>query len=130
MTPRHQNPGASVATAFAAQVSDGERGLHTVLREPAQYREQIEILAGDMDGQDPVRCEVRSVDLEALACQQVHGYGIAVEGVDCEHIEALRRSILELSLHENASIAYLHVDVRTARPCVGESPRTRASRQA
>ncbi len=58
------------------------------------------------------------VELETLLRQQVHRHRITAEGVDRQHVEALRIATLQLALHLDPRIAEDDVDLGAARPGV------------
>ena len=52
-------------------------------------RHQVNMPAGNMDGDDAVGLEMAKVSVKSLAGEQVHGYGVAAEGIHGENVVRL-----------------------------------------
>jgi hypothetical protein len=79
----------------------------------------------DVKGNDPVRLDMLHVDLETLPSEQVYGDRVTAEGIDRKNVELLMYAAGKLTLHHDAGIAQIDVDVRATLPRVfpeGEIP--------
>ena len=61
----------------------------SVLREERELGGEVEVLVGDVEGEDAVGGQVLEVELERLGGEQVERDGVAGEGIDGEDVEAL-----------------------------------------
>ena len=66
-------------------------GLLGGVGEPGENRGEVEILVGDVKGENAARGEVAQVEGERLACEQVRGDAVAGKGMDREEVEVLGR---------------------------------------
>ena len=60
--------------------------------------EQVHEAVGHVHRQDPVLVQMGEIDLQALPSQEMDGDGVAAEGVDGQHVEALRLTQFKLAL--------------------------------
>src|SRR3979490_311834 len=77
-------------------------------RDPGHHGNQVEETVRDMEGDDAVRPNMPQIDAERLARAQVPRDRVAREGIDRQHVEALRR----LALHGEPGVAERNLDAR------------------
>ena len=81
---------------------------------------EIEVLVGDVEGEDAVGLEVAEVELDGLSGEQVQRDGVAGEGVDGEDVEVLRVVCCELGGERGAGVAGDDGDLGDGVADVGE----------
>ena len=75
-------------------------------RRPHDDGFEVEVAVGDVDGDDPTWAQVLTVRGESLEREQVHGDGVAAEGVEDDHVVVLRWQFLE----RQAGVAHAKLD--------------------
>ena len=92
----HEDPLGAELAARVDGVGDDVSGFEVGAPcEESELQGQVEVLVGDVEGEDAVGGEVAEVELERLGGEQVEGDGVAGEGVDGEDVEALRVACVE-----------------------------------
>jgi len=79
-------------------------------------RFEIDVLIGDMEGEDSAGREVALVEIDGLGREQVDWDGIARERIDNEDIEVLRQFLRQ----RGSCIAFHNADLRTRFAKIGE----------
>ena len=99
--------------AFVGDV-DHEQGMH--VRQALDDRNQVQEPVRDVERDDAAGLHVPPIDAERFRRDEVHGYRVARERVDHQHVEIL----LRLALERQARVAQLDLDGRLAVAKVGE----------
>src|ERR1700722_8247706 len=86
-----KDPGGAVGSAgFVRGAVDDSGGHVSRERELADLGGEVEVLIGDVEGEDAAGSKVSAIEREGFGGEQVERDGVAGEGVDGEDIEVLR----------------------------------------
>lgn len=72
---------------------------------------EVQVIVGDVNGDDAVACEAFPIEGHGLTCQQVGGYRVAAESVQHEQIE----SSVTHPLQDQPPVTQVMPDFRPAR---------------
>ena len=71
---------------------------------------EVEEPIGDMYGENSAGAKVFGVDFGAFGCEQVHGDGVAAEGIHGENIELLTSAFGQIAFEHDSGITELDID--------------------
>src|SRR5437660_9304858 len=106
---REQNPGRRIVPKIVLGliVIDGGQFVMEMAGEIEHDRLEIEVMIGDMDGNNAVGLEMALVNVERFFGQQMDGNGIAAERIQGQQIELLRG----LAYHRETRVAHGDFDL-------------------
>jgi hypothetical protein len=85
-----EHPGGTVGSAGLVGGTVDDSGCHVGRGcDLSYFGGEVEVLVGDVEGDDAGGCEVSAVELDCLGGEQVERDGVAGEGIDGEDIEVL-----------------------------------------